>query len=936
MTVGSHVDAPLRRLHEMAPVSMNPPRSPGRQLFYAARLLALLVTYIVLGRLGLAMNPVSGFATPIWAPTALSLVVLTIGGYRFWPGVALGAFATNLWMGAPPLAACGMAVGNTLEAVAGTFALRSIPGFRGSLDRLIDIISLVVLAGMVSTAISATVGTVSLALAGVVSRGNFAQTWGVWWTGDLMADLILAPLLLTWAWGRRVALRPAELAEAATLGTLLVTFAAVIFSQRADAAVQSRIFLPSALFGPLIWAALRFDTRGAATGTFVVAVAAVWGTSTGHGAFVRANPTDSLIALDFFLASASLASLVLGAIVCELKQSHSKLRESESVLRTLINGAIDAVFVKDRLGRYVVINSAGASALGMPAEAVIGKDDEALFPAAEAQRLQEMDNEVFRTGRPQTNEESVTIAGTARIYHVIKAPYRDHAGNVVGVIGICRDITERKAEELARAWLAAIVESSPDAVVGTSLDGTITSWNAAAERMFGSSREEAIGQPVSMLAPPGQRDELAGLFDRLRRGERIARHEATWCRQGGARIDVAAALSPIRDDTSAVIGLAAIVRDITEQKRVERALRQSEERQRLAVEAAELGMWCWDMKSEHLVWTSLCRSMHGIGLNEPASYARFLLALHPDDRERTERAVKCALEACAEYRIEYRVVFPKGIPRWIFVLGRCFHDDAGKPDRMLGVALDITAQKRVEQERGELLAREQAALVEAQAAARAKDDFLAVLSHELRSPLQSMLGWTQMLKTRVHDADAVRKGLVTIERNVRRQAQLIEDLLDVSRIVAGKFRLELKRVDLAEVVGAALQEVKSATDAKEIQLDATIAPVAGFVLGDAERLQQVVANLLTNAVKFTPIQGKIGVRLEREGTTARIMVEDTGRGISPAFLPHVFDRFRQAETGTTRRQGGLGLGLAIVRHIVEMHGGTVKAESPGDGRGAPR
>ena len=326
--------------------------------------------------------------------------------------------------------------------------------------------------------------------------------------------------------------------------------------------------------------------------------------------------------------------------------------------------------------------------------------------------------------------------------------------------------------------------------------------------------------------------------------------------------------------------------------------------------------------------------MHGLGPDEEVSYARLLAMLHPDDRARTESAVARSIEERVQYRIEHRVVWPDGSVRWLSVLGRAFHDEQGRPDRMLGVALDVTAQKQAEEERAQLLAREQAARAEAQAATRAKDDFLAVLSHELRTPLQSMLGWTHVMRAHLLDGRLVQKGLATMERNVKTQAQLVEDLLDVSRIVAGTLRLEQRRVAPEHVVTGALESARVAADAKSIQLDAAIESVAGTVLGDADRLQQVVSNLLTNAVKFTPIGGRVSVRLGREGASARIVVEDSGRGIAPDFLPRVFDRFRQAESGTTRRHGGLGLGLAIVHHLVEAHGGQVKAESPGEGRGA--
>jgi PAS domain S-box-containing protein len=488
---------------------------------------------------------------------------------------------------------------------------------------------------------------------------------------------------------------------------------------------------------------------------------------------------------------------------------------------------------------------------------------------------------------------------------------------------------------LALAWLAAIVESSADAVIGETLEGTVTSWNAAAERIYGYAAEEAIGQPISMLVPAEAADDLACLFERVRRGERIQRHETVRRCKDGKKVDVALSLSPICDAAGAIVGVATIARDVTDQRRLERELREGDARHRLAVEAARIGTWFWYVKTERLEWTPLCRSMHGIGPADEVSFERFLAIVHPDDRGRTDDAVRRSFEQRCDFRIEHRVVWPDGSVHWLAGLGRPFYDEAGEPERMLGVSLDITEHKQAEQERAGLLERERAALAEAHAAARAKDDFLATLSHELRTPLQAMLGWTQLLKARVDDAAAMqRKGLETIERNARTQAQLIEDLLDVSRIVAGKLRVDRGRVDLVDVVTAALESARSAAEAKAIRLDATIEPVGGVVLGDATRLQQVVANLLANAVKFTPSGGQIRVRLEPERATARIVVDDSGRGMSPDLLPYVFDRFRQAESATTRRQGGLGLGLAIVRHIVELHGGTVRAESPGEGLGS--
>ncbi|HET9678123.1 MAG TPA: ATP-binding protein, partial [Solirubrobacterales bacterium] len=247
---------------------------------------------------------------------------------------------------------------------------------------------------------------------------------------------------------------------------------------------------------------------------------------------------------------------------------------------------------------------------------------------------------------------------------------------------------------------------------------------------------------------------------------------------------------------------------------------------------------------------------------------------------------------------------------------------------------EIHVREWAEQERARLLLLEQEARQQAEEANRMKDEFLATLSHELRTPLNAILGWVQVLRAGKLDLTAATRALETIERNARAQAQLIADLLDVSRIITGKLRLDFKPVDLSRIIDAALESVRPAADAKGLLLEVVISPLANPVVGDADRLQQVIWNLLSNAIKFTPRGGRVEVRLGEEAGNAVIRASDSGIGIRPDFLPFVFDRFRQAEGSITRTHGGLGLGLSIVRHLVELHGGTVEVESEGEGRGA--
>jgi PAS domain S-box-containing protein len=364
-----------------------------------------------------------------------------------------------------------------------------------------------------------------------------------------------------------------------------------------------------------------------------------------------------------------------------------------------------------------------------------------------------------------------------------------------------------RSAELANGRLAAIVQSSDDAIVSKNLDGIVQSWNAGAERMFGYTSEEMVGRPIAVLIPEDRPEEETGILARLRRGERVDHFETVRRTKDGREINVSVTISPVRNSRGEVVGASKVARDITDRKRAER-------------------------------------------------------------------------------------------------------------------------------EREVLLAAERAARESAERHSRMKDEFLATLGHELRTPLNAVLGWATLLRGRAHGPAELEHALTVIERNARQQAQLIEDLLDMSRIVSGKLRLHVQGVELGVVIQAALDAARPAAEAKGVSLGHDLASDAGQVSGDANRLQQVVWNLVSNAVKFTPRGGAVRVGLERVASQVRVSVTDTGEGISAEFLPLVFDRFRQADSSTTRRHGGLGLGLAIVKHLVELHGGTVAASSEGVGRGA--
>jgi len=301
--------------------------------------------------------------------------------------------------------------------------------------------------------------------------------------------------------------------------------------------------------------------------------------------------------------------------------------------------------------------------------------------------------------------------------------------------------------------------------------------------------------------------------------------------------------------------------------------------------------------------------------------------VHPDDFERCLGTYLRAVHGRRAYELEYRLRRFDGEYRWMHDTGIPHYSEDGTFVAYVGSAVDITERKQAQEERERLL-------TGAEAASRAKDQFLATLSHELRTPLNAVVGWAHMLRSGKLDEEATRRAIETIDRNARAQSQLISDILDISRIVSGKLRLNVRPVDLTPVVEAALDTVRPSAEAKGIRVQAILDPATGPVSGDADRLQQVVWNLLANAIKFTPRNGRVQVRLSRVNSHVEVRVEDTGVGIAAEFIPHVFELFRQRDSSPSRQHGGLGLGLALVKHLVELHGGSVDVGSPGEGMGA--
>jgi len=466
-------------------------------------------------------------------------------------------------------------------------------------------------------------------------------------------------------------------------------------------------------------------------------------------------------------------------------------------------------------------------------------------------------------------------------------------------------------------------------------NGYVATWNLGAEAIKGYKPAEIIGKHFSIFYSEDdiQRDK-PGYELRVAAEVGCFEDEGWRVRKDGSRFWANVVITALKDQNGMLCGFGKVTRDLTDRKLAEEALRRSEERFRHMVESVkDYAIFMIDSKGYIESWNQGAEKIKGYQANE--IIGKHFSIFYPEvdiqsDKPGMELRVA---EEVGRFEDEGWRLRKDGSRFWANVIITALKDKDGVLRGFVKVTRDLTDRKYAEEQRLKL-AREQVARAEAEAANRAKDEFVATVSHELRTPLNAILGWARIIRNSKLDEQGFSRALDTIERNAQLQVQLIDDLLDVSRIISGKLRLTVIPLELAPVIEAAIDAIRPAADAKNIRLQVMLDSNAGLVSGDPDRLQQVVWNLLSNAVKFTDKGGRIQIRLEHFNSHVVTTVSDTGKGIPPEFLPYVFDRFRQADSSITRLHGGLGLGLAIVRQLVDLHGGSVHAESPGENQGA--
>ena len=722
--------------------------------------------------------------------------------------------------------------------------------------------------------------------------------------------------------------------------------------KRAEAKVEAASLLPQENPAPVI----RVTREGvvAFANPAAEAVLGVWGIGVGNAApehisnkvgevFARGTREATELAVGDLTYSIELAPITSADYVnlyftdiTERKRAEQSLAESEQRYRSVIEALPAAVYTTDAQGRVTMFNQAAVDFSGRVPE--VGSDswcvtwklyhpDGTPMPHAECPMAMSL-----QTGDPIRGYEAIAERpdGTRSNFIPYPTPLRDGQGNLVGAINMLVDITERKKTEetLLRSEreLTEFFENATEAIHWVGPDGTILRANKAELRMLGYSADEYVGRNIAEFHV--DQDLVQDILARLSKGEKLEEYRAQMRARNGTVRDVVINSSAYFE-TGEFVHTRCFTRDITEQLQAEKALRHLA----AIVETTDDAVISKDLNGIITSWNPAAERLYGYKAAEMIGkpVANLVPPEWPDEEPKILARIRRG-ERIDHY--ETVRIAKDGRRVDVSLTVSPIRDASGKIIGASKIARDITEQKRTQEEIARLLAAERAARQDAEVASRTKDEFLATLSHELRTPLTAMLGWLTILRGHKLDKTTTEHAIETIERNAKAQAQLIEDLVDISRIVGGKLNLEVVPTELMPIVDAAIEVVRPAADAKEITIDVNYDARVGPVAGDASRLQQIIWNLLSNSVKFTPKGGKVSIDFRRQNGFAELVISDTGIGISADFLPHVFERFRQAESTATRSHRGMGLGLAIVRHLIELHGGTVTAASDGENRGS--
>jgi PAS domain S-box-containing protein len=609
----------------------------------------------------------------------------------------------------------------------------------------------------------------------------------------------------------------------------------------------------------------------------------------------------------------------LGREIRRRKRLEEEIREQKERLAVTLASIGDAVIATEIDGRVVLMNVVAESLCEWPLSEAVGRPLPEVFQIINEFTRAPVENpveKVIREGRTVgLANHSLLVSRNGKVTPIdhSAAPIVNNRGEVSGVVLVFRDVEVRmKAQEL-KERLAAIVESSDDIIVSETLDGIITSWNQGAERTLAYTAEEAIGQHVSMLMPLEAKEDTEKVLGRIRRGEKVDHYQTKRQRKDGTIVDVSITVSPIRNADGEIIGASKVGRDITGIQKT------AELRERLAaiIESSDDIIVSKNLDGIIESWNKGAERILGYRADEMIG-KHVSLMFPPECKEDTEKILGRIRRGEKVDHYETKRLRKDGTVIDVSLTVSPIRDASGKIIGASKIGRDITQQKRIEAERIE--------------ADRRKDEFLAMLAHELRNPLASISSALQLFG-RLETERELEWAKDVIQRHVRHLARLIDDLLDISRITRGKIRLRKEPVNLSPIVSSAVEVVRPLIEERKHELGVSLTRTLRLE-ADPLRLEQILVNLLTNAAKYTEAGGHIGLSARPEGPEIVIKIRDTGVGIGPELLPRVFDLFVQGDRTIARSEGGLGIGLSLVKSLVEMHGGRVTARSEGVGKGS--
>lgn len=619
------------------------------------------------------------------------------------------------------------------------------------------------------------------------------------------------------------------------------------------------------------------------------------------------------------------------------RRAQTRAHQRQEVFRVTLRSIGDAVITTDIEGRVTYINGVAESLTGWSHEDAVRQPLDRVFHIVNEDTRLPVESPATRALRRGV------VVGLANHTILIKkdgteipiddsaAPIRNEEGHVSGCVLIFRDVTAQRLAERDKAsqlhtarLLASIVESSNDAIIGKSLDGIIQSWNAAAERLFGHTAEQAMGQHISIVIPPDRLAEEDEIIAKLQAGQRIEQYETERVRSDGQRLAVSLTISPIRDQSGNVIGASKIVRDVTRRKRAEA------ERQMFVTLVENSTDFIGICDLEGIPFFINRAGLEKVGLNslEEVKDMHIREFFFPEDQPKIvdEFLPTVLKEGNGEIEVRFRH-FKTGEARWMAYKVLTLTNAANEPVAFATVTQDITERKRLEDDLRRLAA-------DLSDADRRKNEFLATLAHELRNPLAPMSNMLEVVKRANGDGEVVKRAHETIERQLGQMVRLVDDLLDLNRITHDRLELRRSEVELASVIQQAVEVARPLVDSAGHHLTVDLPDEPIYLNADGARLAQLFGNLLNNSCKYTRPGGSIWLTAKRAGVEVVVTVKDNGAGIPKDKLDTIFDMFMQVDRTAERSQGGLGIGLTLVKRLAQMHGGSVEARSAGEGKGS--